>query len=100
MVDRNLLRLSAILLFVGVLLSLFAGILHPARADANDHVAAFTEYANDASWTAVHLGQFIGMAVLIAGLLTLFAALKLEPGIPLRLLQLGAILAIVSLALY
>jgi hypothetical protein len=42
--DRAELRLSARLLFVGVLISGVAGLFHPARAPANDHPAIFAEY--------------------------------------------------------
>jgi hypothetical protein len=52
-----------------------AGLLHPAREPANNHRAAFAEYAHSASWTAVHLGQFAGMAVIITGLLLFYVAL-------------------------
>ena len=47
-------RLAASLLFAGVVLSLAAGILHPEGASANDHVAAFTEYAASDLWIGVH----------------------------------------------
>jgi hypothetical protein len=40
----------------------------------------FAEYAASASWTAVHLGQFGGMAVIIAGLLVLYFALDVRAG--------------------
>ena len=74
--DRTLLRLSATLLFAGELLSLLAGIFHPEREPANHHSAVFAEYASSAIWTAVHLGQFAGMMIIIAGLLVLFFALN------------------------
>ncbi len=64
MANRNLLRLSATLLFVGELLSLLVGALHPARENPNNHTAVFAEYANSADWTAVHLGQFVGTCAL------------------------------------
>ena len=82
MADHKLLRLSATLLFVGELLSLLAGALHPARENPNNHTAVFAEYANSADWTAVHLGQFCGMVVIIAGLLVLFFALNIHSGTP------------------
>ena len=74
MTNRNLLRRSAALLFVGVLFSLLVGFLHPSPGTPNNHPAEFAAYANSAVWTAVHLGQFVGMAVIIAGLLVLFFA--------------------------
>ena len=82
MADRKSLRLSATLLLVGVLLSFLAGIFHPDRENANNHPVAFAEYANSGNWTAVHLGQFVGMAVIIAGLLVLFFALNVHSGMP------------------
>jgi uncharacterized membrane protein YidH (DUF202 family) len=64
-------RLSATLLFAGVLISVVVGLFHPANAAANAHPAIFAEYAASTIWAAVHLGQFIGMAVLVAGLVVL-----------------------------
>jgi hypothetical protein len=100
MVDRQSLRLSAILLFGGELLYLLAGIFHPEGAVANDHLAAFTEYANSAQWTLIHLGQFAGMALIIAGLLGLLFVLNVAIGIPGWLGRLGAVTVVVALALY
>src|SRR5207248_2818282 len=100
MTDRASLRLSATLLFAGELLSLLAGILHPAREDPNDHKAVFAEYANSAHWTAIHIGQFAGMAVIIAGLLVLFFALNVSAGTPGWANRFGAVSAVVALALY
>lgn len=100
MSDHKSIRLASTLLFVGVVLSFVAGIFHPGRANANVHSAAFAEYAESANWTAIHLGQFAGMAVLIAGLLILFFALDLSSGTPRWVGRLGAVSAITSLALY
>ena len=77
MADHKLLRLSAPLLFVGELLSLLAGFLHPSRENPNNHRAVFAEYANSVNWTAVHFGQFVSLVVIIAGLPVLcFASLR------------------------
>jgi len=100
MADRNLLRLSATLLFVGVLFSLLVGLLHPTSGNANNHTAEFAVYANSAVWTAVHLGQFVGIAILIAGLLVLFFALNVLHGIPGWMGRFAAVSAVVALALY
>ncbi len=97
MADRTSLRLSATLLFIGVVLIFFLNFLHPSGA--NNHQAAFTEYANSSSWAAVHLGQFVGTAVLLAGLLVLFFALGVSQGTPRWLGFFGAIAAGVALAL-
>src|SRR5438876_3330568 len=100
MTDRKLLRLAARLLFIGVLLSAVAASFHPAREKANNHMAVFAEYASSASWTAVHLGQFAGMAVIIAGLLVLYFALDVRTGNSAWVARLGAVSAAVALGLY
>jgi hypothetical protein len=99
-VDRGTFRLSASLLAVGFVVSFVAGLLHPAREPANNHAAVFAEYAQSPSWTAVHLGQFAGLAVIIAGLLTLYVALDLRSGAPALLARLAAVAAIVAVSLY
>lgn len=81
MADRNSLRLSATLLFIGfvifgVLNTLF---FHPGSATPTDQ-AQFVEYAKSSSWAAVHLGQFVGSVGLTAGLLVLFFALNVWQG--------------------
>ena len=53
-----------------------------------------------ASWTAVHLGQFVGMAVIIAGLLVLYFALDIRAGGAAWVALLGAVSAAVALGLY
>jgi hypothetical protein len=93
-------RLAASLLFAGVVLSLAAGILHPEGASANDHVAAFTEYAASDLWLGVHLGQFAGMAVLIAGLFVLGTTLGGVAGHAPWTARLGTLTAAAALALY
>jgi hypothetical protein len=97
MADHKLLRLSAMLLLLGFLVFEVVSLLH--APGANDHQAAFAAYANSSSWTAVHLGQFVGMAVLLAGLLVLFFALGTLEGIPRWLGFFAAIAAGVALAL-
>jgi hypothetical protein len=98
--DSSPYRLAATLLFAGVVVSLVAGILHPERASANDHVAAFTEYAGSELWVGVHLGQFAGMAILVAGLYVLGSALAGAPGRTAWAARLGNLAAAAALALY
>jgi hypothetical protein len=76
--DGTALRLSASLLFVGEVVFIIAGLLHTAREDANNHPAVFAEYAQSKSWIAVHLGQFVGFALIAAGLVALFLSLDLR----------------------
>jgi hypothetical protein len=99
MIDRKALRLSAVLLVVGFVLYVLVGLLHP-DGPANNHPVVFAEYAASASWTAVHLGQFAGMAVIIAGLLVLYFVLDVHAGGAAWLARLGAVSAAVALGLY
>jgi hypothetical protein len=98
--DRAALRLAAVVLLLGALIFLAAGFLHPSREPANSHAAVFIEYAGSAQWTNIHLGQFVGMLVMIAGLLVLFFALNVNLGTPGWLARGGAVSAVVTLALY
>jgi hypothetical protein len=93
------LRLSAWLLLVGQLLYIVVTQFH-AGGDANNHPAVFAEYAGNEIWTAVHLGQFASMAVLVAGLLALFFALDAQAAVARWVGRFGAASAAVTLALY
>jgi hypothetical protein len=97
MVDRKLLRLSATLLLIGFVFSDVLQFLHPGGGPTYE--ATFANYAASGDWAAVHLGQFVSTAVLLAGLLVLFFALGVSQGTPRWLGFFGAIAAGVSLAL-
>ncbi len=99
MVDRKSLRLSAVLLFVGLLLFVGMTALHP-DGDANNHPAVFAEYAARPEWDGVHLGEFAGMGVMIAGLLVLVFAFNTRERTPGVAGWLGAISAGGAFALY
>ena len=99
MIDRTSLRLSATLLLVGQLLYVVVTLFH-ADGDANDHPAVFAEYAASGTWTAVHVGQFACMAIMLAGLLALFFALDAQPGTARWSGRFGAASAVTTLALY
>jgi hypothetical protein len=73
--DRGWLRLGAALVVVGEIAYIVAGSLHPGHEDPNNHPAVFAEYAASATWTMVHLGQFMAFALILAGLLAVFVAL-------------------------
>jgi hypothetical protein len=95
--DYKLTRLAGTLLFTGLVVFEVVGVLHPAGA--NNHQLAFTNYAASGDWTAVHLAQFVCLAVLIAGLLVLFFAFNLSHGTQRWLRFFGAVSASVALAL-
>jgi hypothetical protein len=100
MIDRMALRVSVMLLAVGFILYVLVGLFHPGNEPANNHGAVFVEYAGSSSWTAVHLGQFAGMAVMIAGLLVLYFALDVHVGGAAWVARLGAVSAAVALGLH
>jgi len=99
MIDRASLRLSAALLLAGQLLYIVVTQFH-ADGDANNHRAVFAEYARSGIWTAVHLGQFAAIAILIAGLLALFFVLDARNETARWAGRFGAASAVVALALY
>lgn len=77
MITENPLRRAAILMLSGQLLYITATQLH-AGGDANDHHAIFATYAENAIWTGVHVAQFAGVALLVAGLVAVFVAPQLR----------------------
>jgi len=97
MVNTKLLRLSSTLLFIGLALTDVLHFLHPGGGPTYE--ATFTIYAASENWAAIHLGQFVGEAVLLAGLLVLFFALNISEGTPRWLGVFGAISVGVALAL-
>ena len=66
--ERSLARLGGAAALVGTVLLFGATLLHPLGADPNDAPAAFAEYATDRLWVWTHLAQFLGFALLMAGL--------------------------------
>ena len=99
-VERDSVRLAAVLLLAGVLVSAIAGFLHAEGADPNDHQAVFAIYAASQPWTAVHLGQFIGMVIITFGLVALFFALDIRSGVGLWLNRFALLSAGTAMALY
>jgi hypothetical protein len=97
--DRTSLRLSATLLLLGQLLYVVLTLFHTG-GEANHHPAIFTAYASSGSWTAVHVGQFASIAILLAGLFALFFTLNAEDGTARWAGRFGAALAVAALALY
>ena len=99
-VERDSVRLAAVLLLAGVLVTAVAGFIHAEGADANDHQAVFAVYAASQSWTAVHLGQFIGMVIITFGLVALFFALDVRGGVGVWLNRFALVSAGAAMALY
>jgi hypothetical protein len=93
------LRVPAALLLVGQLLYIVITQFHTG-GDANDHPAIFAAYAGSEIWTAVHVGQFAAMAILLAGLLALVLALDVRGGTARLAGVFGASATVAALALY
>ncbi len=74
-VDRGALSLSAGLLLGGQLLYILITQFH-AGGDANDHREIFIHYAGSGDWKGVHVGQFLAMTMMVAGLVVFGSALK------------------------
>ena len=90
---RPSVRLSATLLLVGQLLYIVVTQFHTG-GDANAHPAIFAAYAGSGIWTAVHVGQFAAMAILLAGLLALVFVLDGQAGAVNRAGRFGAAAAV------
>ena len=99
MPDRATLRLSSSLLLGGFLTYVAVTLLHPG-GPANDHPVIFDDYAGSHDWAAVHLGQFLGMALLAAGLMAFSRALNLRDGAAAWFARAGAVLSAIALGLY
>ena len=98
MTNQKLLRLSATLTLVGVVLvTIIVEFLHPGAGTTYE--ATLLIWATSWDWTAIHLGQFAGMAGIGAGLLILFFALGETSGAPRWVGFFGALAAGVSIAL-
>jgi len=95
---RTSLRISASLLLAGQILYIVVTLFHTG-GEANNHLAIFAGYAASDIWTAVHVGQFACMALLLAGLFTLSFALDVE-GAARWAGRFGAALTVAALALY
>lgn len=68
MSQRFLPRLSALSVWLGAVLLLVGTLMHPAHADPNHALDAFTEYAADQHWIASHLAQLFGLLLLTIAL--------------------------------
>jgi hypothetical protein len=65
----------------GFLLNLIVTLFHPS-GNEDEHRVIFTKYADSEAWVAIHLGQFVGVLIALAGLLALYRSLQLRGGVP------------------
>lgn len=99
-VDAAWLRVGATAGVAGLLVQVVMGQMHPAHADPNKSRAAFVEYANYTSWTAVHIGQWAGTLLLGLALLILALSLVRQPGLAGALALVGAVTSILLVAVF
>jgi hypothetical protein len=80
-IDMSLIppKVGAVAAIAGALVLTLGTMLHPVDADPGDALAAFTEYAADAHWVATHLTQYLGVALMFIGLVTVRDAIQHEP---------------------
>lgn len=98
--SRASLRPAALLVLGGQLLYILVTQFHTG-GEANDHPSIFASYADSGAWKGVHVGQFVAMGVIIAGLIGLHAALESRTGRGIALTaRIGAVFAVAALTLY
>lgn len=90
--EGRTLRLSGGLLLLGFLVNAGFTMFHPSGSE-DDHEAIFAEYADSGAWVAVHIGQFVGVLMALAGLFVLNRALRARGAATLAQLAAGAAVA-------
>jgi hypothetical protein len=96
-VERSLLRIGAVSATLGVITSFVADAFHGGHDPANLE-ATLPEYAANANWEVVHIGQFLGYALVLVGLVALHRSIA--EGYGAALARLGYLTAVVATALY
>src|SRR5207244_6243339 len=96
--DPPLARIGAVAALVGAVLFFLSGLLHPSTSAPSDLPAAFAEYAGSSYWVAIHLGQFVGVALMGVALVALGATL--ESGRPTACGRIGLAGVVASIAVY
>ena len=98
--DTSVLRLGAIAGGLGVVIEFAMGMLHAGHSDPNDSAVVFLEYEVSDIWTAVHIGQFFGAALIGLSLLALGYVLARQGGIARASALVGMLAAICVVAVF
>lgn len=98
--NRLLLRIGAVAGIAGLVLQLIMGQLHPHRADPNDSLAAYGEYATSENWTLIHIGQFLGVLLIAFALISLAHSLSRRQGSSAAFALIGGVAVIVLVAVF
>ncbi len=97
MFERPLNRIGAVAIILGVIIFGVSGAFHGGH-QPHDLVVTLPQYATNANWTVVHLGQFLGRLLVVGGLVGLYRSITLGPGAALA--QLGFVAAVVAISVY
>lgn len=62
-----LLRIGSIAFIAGAIIVVVSTLFHPSTQDPNSHQLVFTVYASNDSWITVHIGQLVGVIMVLAG---------------------------------
>jgi hypothetical protein len=65
--QRTLLRTGSIAFIAGAIIAIVSTLFHATGEDPANQFLEFTAYANSDSWTAVHIGQFMGVIMVFSG---------------------------------
>lgn len=100
--DRALLRMGAISIVLGTLVSNIAVFFHGGGAHPENLVATLPGYAANANWEVVHLAQFVGDALLLVGFLALYRSIiaRAGTGASAALTRMGFVIAVVAEGVY
>jgi hypothetical protein len=65
--QRTLFRVGSIAFIAGAIIAIVSTLFHATSKDPANQILEFTAYANSDSWTAVHIGQFVGVIMVFSG---------------------------------
>ncbi len=65
--QRTLFRVGSIAFIAGAIIAIVSTLFHATSKDPANQLLEFTAYANSNSWTAVHIGQFVGVITVFSG---------------------------------
>ena len=98
MQDKTLLRIGAVLLIAGVVLTFGGGALHPLVSDPGDTEAILQSIVDSPNWAGLHVAILAGGFFMTVSLLALYRSILGEPGAALA--RLGFAAALVGGGLY
>ena len=65
--ERTSLRIGSIAFIAGAIIAIVSTLFHPTGKDPANQILEFMAYANSDSWTAVHIGQLVGVIMVFSG---------------------------------